>query len=105
MLFRSTADHKVCTANGWEQINHLTEDSYVATCSDILGSITYAKFHSIKYLGKQDVYNLTVEEHHNYLVNDGVLSKNCDTDRYALTCPEVRNVGGTSASFRTNTRH
>ena len=60
---------------------------------------------SIKYLGKQDVYNLTVEEHHNYLANDGVLSKNCDTDRYALTCPEVRNVGGTSASFRTHTRH
>ena len=60
---------------------------------------------SIKYLGKQDVYNLTVEEHHNYLANDGVLSKNCDTDRYALTCPEVRNVGGTSASFRNHTRH
>lgn len=60
---------------------------------------------SIKFIGKQDVYNLTVEGHHNYLANEGIASKNCDTDRYALTCPEVRNVGGTSASFRSITRH
>ena len=55
---------------------------------------------SIKYLGKQNVYNLTVEDHHNYLANDGIVSKNCDTDRYALTTSEVKNVGGMTASFR-----
>ena len=55
---------------------------------------------SIKYLGKQDVYNLTVDKHHNYLVNEGIVSKNCDTDRYALMSSDVRNTAGTTAVIR-----
>ena len=60
--------------------------------------LRFVKVKSVKHLGKQDVYNLTVETHHNYLANDGIVSKNCDTDRYALTCAEVKiGSNGTSA--------
>ena len=62
--------------------------------------LRFVAIKSIKHLGKQDVYNLTVDKHHNYLVNGGIVSKNCDTDRYALTCSEVRNTAGTAAQIR-----
>lgn len=36
---------------------------------------------SIKYCGKEPVYNITVRKHHNYFLKGGVLSKNCDSLR------------------------
>lgn len=41
-------------------------------------------------LDNQNVYNMTVYQCHNYLVNEGIISKNCDTDRYCLTSSEIR---------------
>lgn len=44
---------------------------------------TPIKIKSIKCIGKQDVYNMTVKHHHNYLVNGGFISHNClDGSRY-----------------------
>lgn len=37
---------------------------------------------SIKHVGKQPVYNMTVEKTHNYLLDSGVVSHNCDAARY-----------------------
>ena len=37
---------------------------------------------SIKYIGKQPVYNMTVENTHNYLLDSGIVSHNCDAARY-----------------------
>ena len=39
------------------------------------------KVKSIKYVGKEPVYNITVHKYHNYLVKGGILSKNCDSLR------------------------
>ena len=64
--------------------------------------LRFVAIKSIKHLGKQDVYNLTVDKHHNYLVNEGIISKNCDTDRYALMSSDVRNTAGTTAVIRGN---
>ena len=36
---------------------------------------------SIKKVGKQPVYNITVKKHHNFLLKNGILSKNCDSLR------------------------
>ena len=36
---------------------------------------------SIKYVGKEPVYNITVRKHHNYFLKGGILSKNCDALR------------------------
>ena len=40
---------------------------------------------SIKYAGEQDVYCMDVPDHHNFLVNGGIVSHNCmDATRYYL---------------------
>lgn len=41
------------------------------------------KIKSIKYVGKRDVYNLTMENNHNYFAN-GILISNCDSMRYLI---------------------
>lgn len=39
---------------------------------------------SVQYVGKKDVYNLSVEEVHSYFANGSFLVKNCDALRYGL---------------------
>ena len=43
-----------------------------------------AKVDTIRYLGKQDVYNMEVAEHHNYITPLGTILHNCDACRYFL---------------------
>ena len=40
------------------------------------------KVKSIKYVGKKPVYNLFVEDLHNFLIQGNVVSHNCDALRY-----------------------
>lgn len=45
--------------------------------------VKQSKIKSIKYLGKEDVYNMEVENHHNFSVNGGFIVHNCmDAVRY-----------------------
>ncbi|KEH90607.1 hypothetical protein [Clostridium botulinum] len=45
--------------------------------------VKQAKIKGIKYLGKEDVYNMEVENHHNFSVNGGLIVHNCmDALRY-----------------------
>lgn len=37
---------------------------------------------SIKPAGIEPVYNMTVDEFHNYLIHGGIILKNCDAARY-----------------------
>ena len=41
-----------------------------------------SKIKSIKYVGKKPVYNLFVEDLHNFLIQGNVISHNCDALRY-----------------------
>lgn len=41
-----------------------------------------SKIKSIKYVGKDDVYNMQVKDNHNYSVNGGLIIHNCDALRY-----------------------
>lgn len=43
-----------------------------------------SKIKSIKYVGKEDVYNMQVKDHHNYSVNGGLIIHNCDALRYFI---------------------
>lgn len=36
----------------------------------------------VKPVGKADVYNMTVEDTHNFIIQGGVVSHNCDDIRY-----------------------
>lgn len=40
------------------------------------------KIKKISYIGKQDVYNMEVEGYHNYILDNGMVIKNCDAIRY-----------------------
>ena len=45
----------------------------------------YKKIKQIKYIGKEDVYNMEVKTHHNFSVNGGLIVHNCiDAVRYAV---------------------
>jgi len=49
------------------------------------GSLNFAKVKSIRYIGKQDVYNMEVRGHHNFSVNGGLIVHNSiDACRYGL---------------------
>lgn len=37
---------------------------------------------SVRLVGKADVYNMTVEDTHNFIIQGGVVSHNCDEIRY-----------------------
>lgn len=37
---------------------------------------------SVEFDGYEDVYNMTVEDTHNYILDNGLVSKNCDALRY-----------------------
>lgn len=41
-----------------------------------------AKIKEISYIGKRNVYNMTVEDVHNYMIKGNVIVKNCDSMRY-----------------------
>ena len=43
-----------------------------------------SKIKSIKYIGKQDVYNMEVKDHHNFSVDGGLIIHNCDALRYMV---------------------
>lgn len=44
----------------------------------------YKKIKQIKYIGKEDVYNMEIKTHHNFSVNSGLIVHNClDALRYA----------------------
>lgn len=37
----------------------------------------YVKIKSIKYIGKEPVYNMEVDKHHNFSINFGLIVHNC----------------------------
>src|SRR5690554_3976001 len=47
--------------------------------------LSFAKVKAIRHVGKQDVYNMEVKDHHNFSVNGGLVVHNSiDAIRYAL---------------------
>lgn len=40
------------------------------------------KIKKITHVGKSDVYNMTVDKYHNYILSNGIVAKNCDALRY-----------------------
>ena len=49
---------------------------------------------SIEYAGKEDVYNMEVEKHHNYAVDGGIIIHNCDSIRYFCNTIMVKRILG-----------
>ena len=50
-----------------------------------MDKVEYIPVKRVRYVGKEDVYNMEVKEHHNFAVNDGLIVHNCiDALRYCL---------------------
>ncbi|MFM9414393.1 hypothetical protein ACKQTC_08435 [Peptococcus simiae] len=50
-----------------------------------LVQIDYVPVKSVTFVGRDDVYNLEVQEHNNFAVNGGYIVHNCiDATRYSL---------------------
>ncbi|NNU96184.1 hypothetical protein ES017_06155 [Anoxybacillus sp. EFIL] len=48
-------------------------------------SHNYVRIKNIRYIGKGDVYNMEVKDHHNFSVEGGLIVHNCiDATRYAF---------------------
>lgn len=78
---RATTEHPVLTQRGWVIISELTEDDGILDIT--IGG--YAGIKSIRYVGKEDVYNMEVKTHHNFSVNGGLIVHNClDALRYHI---------------------
>lgn len=71
LVLECTDDHKILTSNrGWVEARNLTEEDDIVTTDEV------AKIVSSEYVGRKPVYDLTVDEHHNFIAN-GVVVHNC----------------------------
>lgn len=94
---RCTPDHRLLTQDGWKESSKLSSDDWVYTSNNISADIaenlsqyclspyTYEVLHgdfvcvpvkSIKKVGKSKVYDLTVEDNHNFIANN-IVCHNC----------------------------
>ena len=50
-----------------------------------MDKVEYIQVKRVRFVGKEDVYNMEVEKHHNFAVNNGLIVHNCiDAIRYAI---------------------
>jgi hypothetical protein len=67
-----------------------------------------SKIKSIKYVGKKPVYNMNVEDLHNFLIQGGIVSHNCDALRYFCIYwinPAISIKTGKKIEWRDDMRH
>ncbi len=72
---RCTGEHPILTDNGYIQAKYLKEsDNIVDAFND------YESVADVKIEGKEPVYNMEVEDNHNFAVNGGLIVHNCMDD-------------------------
>lgn len=71
---RCTPDHRLLTQDGWKESSKLSSDDWVYTPRRIMCVCIPVK--SIKKAGKSKVYDLTVEDNHNFIANN-IVCHNC----------------------------
>lgn len=69
-VLKCTDNHKLLTNRGWIKVCDLTQEDEIVTNNNI------AKIISIRKMGLEEVYDIEVEEHHNYVAN-GIIVHNC----------------------------
>lgn len=77
--FKGTGDHRVLTLDSWKQIQELTDADCIVRVNAKPGRLL-----SVKKAGRADVYNMEVDDYHNYAIDGGLIVHNCESLRYAL---------------------
>lgn len=91
---KATSDHLILTTNGWKMVKELNSDDEITSIErqkhvpEVVQTgkePKREKIKSIRFHSIQNVYNMEVEDHHNYSVDGGLIIHNCiDATRYAL---------------------
>lgn len=83
---KMTADHLLYTQRGWVALKNLKSDDKIVKITPFREIVqqNHVSIVGIKYIGKADVYNMEVKNHHNFSVCGGFIIHNCcDALRYA----------------------
>ncbi|WP_297890172.1 replicative DNA helicase, partial [Sulfurihydrogenibium sp.] len=76
---KASANHPFLTVDGWVRLDQLKIGDYIATVlanSDIY----WDKIVEIKYIGEEEVYDMTVPEVHNFVANDIIVHNSIEQD-------------------------
>ena len=70
-----------------DDISLLTNTQEQEHVQEFVGqSLGKVRIKSVEYVGKEDVYNMEVRDHHNYSVAGGFIIHNCiDSTRYSFS--------------------
>ena len=70
-----------------DDISLLTNTQEQERVQEFVGqNLDKVRIKSVEYVGKEDVYNMEVRDHHNYSVAGGFIIHNCiDATRYAFS--------------------
>lgn len=71
---KGTSDHLILTQNGWLELGRCMFE-YIQVIDG-----KYEKVTSVHAVGYEDVYNMEVEDNHNFAVNSGLIVHNCMDD-------------------------
>ena len=79
-----TGNHPFLTDSGWKRCDSLTcSDRIIDVSHDVERTKSAVKVARVRRTGEvKPVYNLTVDETHNFAVNGGLVTHNCDAMRY-----------------------
>lgn len=73
------------------QLTNTKKRRHVLENAERFSEVKKVKVSKIEYVGKEDVYNMEVKDHHNYSVAGGFIIHNCiDATRYALSQDMVK---------------
>lgn len=78
-----------------DDISPLTNTQKQEHVQELVGqNLGKVRVKKVEYVGKEDVYNMEVRDHHNYAVAGGFIIHNCiDATRYAFEKDMLNKVG------------
>lgn len=86
-VIRCTDDHLILTDKGYIEAGKLTKQHRIIKIEvqKLLNGAKLVKIESVEQNGIEDVYNMEVEDNHNFAVNGGYIVHNCmDAMRYMM---------------------
>jgi len=84
---KATANHKFFTMEGWKRLDELSVKDFIALPSSEISTVKLAnsgiywdEITSIEPLGETEVYDLTVENYHNFIANNIIVHNSIEQD-------------------------
>jgi intein/homing endonuclease len=76
-VIKATESHPFLTENGYTPLYELSPGDFLINADG-----GYSEIIRIDYAGNEPVYNMFVDERHNYITEGGIVTHNCDALRY-----------------------